>query len=194
MYVEGKYSSLMKFFILFFIFFITLPLNTSAAIQKDEEVFLSNDKQLIESIPTNQPMYFKDNINTNYYLVYKTRNYLSVIKIYIKSVKNYKIAYDKFIDDRFRSFKDSVTYIYKKNEDSGTFEYIDNIEINEIASNIYFFKQNAEILMQNTDYFQKYDDKLYRIKTTYFEDQDFYMFDVFLNKDNEWVLVNRFFK
>jgi len=194
MHVEGKYSSLMKFFILFFIFFITLPLNASAAIQKDEEVFLSNDKQLIESIPTHQPMYFKDNINTNYYLVYKTRNYLSVIKIYIKSVKNYKIAYDKFIDDRFRSFKDSVTYIYKKNEDSGTFEYIDNIEINEIASNIYFFKQNAEILMQNTDYFQKYDDKLYRIKTTYFEDQDFYMFDVFLNKDNEWVIVNRFFK
>ena len=191
---ERFIGSTTKIILLFLILFIATVTNNYAKTPGDEILFIENNRQFINNIRENTPVYFKDNVNTNYYLTYKTQNYLSVIKISIESVKDYKIAYAEFLDDRFRTFEDAITYIYKKPDNTSTFKYKTNISINDIASNIYYFKRNAEILMQNTDFFQKYNDKLYRIKTTYFEEQSFYMFDIFLEMDGQWILIGRFYK
>lgn len=172
--------------------------------KQDANKIIKRHGNIIENLDNNKFYYLKGDVETNYYLVHKAKDILTVVKINIESIENYKIDYTDFIINDLRAYARSITYLYdietikdnnsKSDISKEQYAYKKHIELYTIGNDLDYVKRNIEILLLDNDMIINKNGKTYKIESVFYEEQGFYQFDIYILDEGSFIFVNRFFK
>jgi len=99
----------------------------------------TNLLSFIKKMPLKKVVYFKDDKFTYSYSIFKTKDYITVNKIYIKNIKDYKIDYIKVNNDMY--VFNQVVFIYNNN-----YKLIKSFIISDFDKLFEYISRNSELM------------------------------------------------
>ncbi|BAI81880.1 hypothetical protein DEFDS_P260 (plasmid) [Deferribacter desulfuricans SSM1] len=164
---------------------------STTVLAKVNNPLIENKKlqQIIKLLPDNQEIIVKDDVLTYYYKVYKTDKYITINKIYIESVKNYKIKIKKYYN---YYVYDQVIFIYDNN-----FKLLKTFWNADFDKLMDYFNRNGKLIRMYKMHVFNIDSTLYKILPILIDvedDKSFYKYQVYMynNKIQNWVYLYDF--